>query len=138
MPADPAKMMLGDRDNAKQIELINKKYHFDQPIYKQYLYYLQDLSPISIHYENPVYPSYFNLLYINNYHLILKKPYLRTSFYQKNILVSDLIYSAFPNTIILAFSSILFALIILTLPFTLSLIHNPFLVITAKYFLSPA
>tara|TARA_B100001250_G_scaffold413919_1_gene449763 strand:+ start:2728 stop:3693 length:966 start_codon:yes stop_codon:yes gene_type:complete len=112
MPADPAKMMLGDRDNAKQIELINKKYHFDQPIYKQYLYYLQDLSPISIHYENPVYPSYFNILYINNYHLILKKPYLRTSFYQKNILVSDLIFSAFPNTIILAFSSILFALII--------------------------
>ena len=27
MPADPAKMMLGDRDNAKQLELINEKYH---------------------------------------------------------------------------------------------------------------
>jgi len=38
MPADPAKMMLGDRDNVKQLELINKKYHFNQPTYKQFLY----------------------------------------------------------------------------------------------------
>ena len=43
MPADPAKMMLGDRDNARQLDLINQKYYFDQPVYKQYLYYLQDL-----------------------------------------------------------------------------------------------
>ena len=32
-----------DRDNAKQIEMINEKYHFDKPIYKQYFYYLNDL-----------------------------------------------------------------------------------------------
>ena len=112
MPADPAKMMLGDRDNARQIDLINKKYHFDEPLYKQYAYYLQDLSPISIHYETPVYPSYIKILDLNNYILIFKKPYLRTSFYQKDILVSDLIYSAFPNTIILALLSIFLALII--------------------------
>jgi peptide/nickel transport system permease protein len=59
MPADPAKMMLGDRDNARQLELINQKYYFDQPVYKQYMYYLQDLSPVSIHFTNPIYPLYY-------------------------------------------------------------------------------
>jgi len=112
MPADPAKMMLGDRDNAQQLALINKKYYFDQPMHKQYAYYLQDLSPISFHYETPSYPDYIQILNFNNCILILKKPYLRTSFYQKNILVSDLISNAFPNTIILAICSIFFALLI--------------------------
>ena len=38
MPADPAKMMLGNRDDQKQIDLLNAKYHFDQPTYKQYFF----------------------------------------------------------------------------------------------------
>jgi len=112
MPADPAKMMLGDRDNARQLELINKKYHFDQPLLKQYVLYLRDLSPISFHSEKPIYPSYFKIMNLNKNVLILKMPYLRTSFYQKDILVSELILSAFPNTLILASLSIFFALII--------------------------
>ena len=49
MPADPAKMMLGDRDDAAQLQLINQKYHFDKPVLIQYLYYLNDLSPVSFH-----------------------------------------------------------------------------------------
>ena len=31
MPADPAKMMLGNRDNKEQIELINSKFYFVLP-----------------------------------------------------------------------------------------------------------
>ena len=74
MPADPAKMMLGDRDNAQQLALINKTYYFDQPIHKQYAYYLQDLSPISFHYEAPSYTDYIQILNFNNCILVLKKP----------------------------------------------------------------
>ena len=29
------------------LKLINAKYHFDKPLSKQFLYYLNDLSPIS-------------------------------------------------------------------------------------------
>jgi len=112
MPADPAKMMLGDRDNEKQLNLINKKYHFDKPLYKQYLYYLNDLSLVSIHKELPVDYSCISLWNNNNFCLVIKKPYLRTSFYQRNISVSSLISSSFPNTIVLALSSILFAIIL--------------------------
>ena len=39
IPADPAKIMLGQRDDIRQIEIINKKYAFDQPLTLQYLYY---------------------------------------------------------------------------------------------------
>ena len=112
MPADPAKMMLGDRDDHVQLKLINEKYHFDQPIHLQYLYYLNDLSPISIHSHLTQYPSSFVVFKKKHFFLIIKKPYLRKSFYQKNIFVSDLISVAFPNTIVLAVSSILFALFI--------------------------
>ena len=63
MPADPAKMMLGNRDDQKQIDLINAKYYFDQPIYKQYFFYLNDLSPVSIHVETPEYQKYITILY---------------------------------------------------------------------------
>ena len=112
MPADPAKMMLGDRDNAKQLKLINEKYHFNKPLYVQYLYYLNDLSPISLHSVDPDFNNYLIVCKIANYRIVLKKPYLRKSFYQKNALVSDLIYIAFPSTIILAIRSIFLALFI--------------------------
>ena len=111
MPADPAKMMLGDRDSAQQLKLINEKYHFDKPLYVQYVYYLNDLSPISFYSVDPDFDDYFILFKKDSNIFVLKLPYLRKSFYQKNTLVSDLIYTAFPNTIILALCSIFLALI---------------------------
>ena len=52
------------------------------------------------------------LLSVTYFLLITKRPYLRKSFYHKNTLVSELIYLAFPNTIILALCAIFFALLI--------------------------
>ena len=110
MPADPAKMMLGDRDDQKQIDLINAKYYFDQPLYKQYFFYLNDLSPVSIHVETPEYQKYITILSKNNLYIILKYPYLRNSFYQKDKSVSSLIIDTLPNTVVLACSAIFIAL----------------------------
>ena len=110
MPADPAKMMLGDRDNKQQLELINKKYHFDKPLYLQYAYYLNDLSPLSFYKKFPD-QSHIKILTTQNFNIVLKFPDLRTSFYQKNTSVSSLIMNAFPNTIVLATTSILIALL---------------------------
>ena len=52
LPSDPAQMMLGQIENEEQIRNINKKFGFDLSIEKQYIYYLNDLSPISIHTNN--------------------------------------------------------------------------------------
>ena len=112
MPADPAKMMLGNRDDQKQIDLLNAKYHFDQPIYKQYFFYLNDLSPVSIHLEDPKYQKYITLFSKENLVILLKYPYLRTSFYQKDQSITSLIIDALPNTFVLAFTAILIALLL--------------------------
>ena len=49
LPGDPAQMMLGQNENSEQLINLKKKYGFDQPTSTQYLYYLNDLSPISFH-----------------------------------------------------------------------------------------
>ena len=81
MPADPAKMMLGNRDNKEQIELINSKFYFDKPLHTQYLYYLNDLSPISFHKSLPDYNKYKEIFTFKSFIVIFKYPFLRTSFH---------------------------------------------------------
>ena len=41
LPGDPARMMLGQNENSDQLELVKKKYGFDQPLSKQYFLYLR-------------------------------------------------------------------------------------------------
>ena len=52
LPGDPARMMLGQNEDEEQLKIVQKKYGFDQPIFTQYLYYLNDLSPVSLHSNN--------------------------------------------------------------------------------------
>ena len=47
LPGDPAQMMLGQNEDSEQLALVKQKYGFDKPIGTQYLYYINDLSPIS-------------------------------------------------------------------------------------------
>ena len=49
LPGDPARMMLDQREDSEQLANIKRKYGFDKPILTQYVYYLNDLSPISVH-----------------------------------------------------------------------------------------
>ncbi|HEY4797958.1 MAG TPA: ABC transporter permease, partial [Bacteroidia bacterium] len=49
LPGDPARMMLGQNATKEQIDAINKDIGRDKPVYEQYLLYLNDISPVSIH-----------------------------------------------------------------------------------------
>ncbi|SNR83162.1 ABC transporter permease [Lutibacter flavus] len=120
LPGDPARMMLDQREDSEQLENIRKKYGFDQSISTQYLYYLNDLSPVSIHSKRPdnyTYLSkdkyaYTSLFSTNNKELVLKYPYLRKSFQKNDKDVSEIISETMPNTAILAVSAITIAIII--------------------------
>ena len=57
MSGDPARMMLSQREDSKQLEIIKHKYGFDKPLSEQYFLYLNDASPISFH-ENTEKESY--------------------------------------------------------------------------------
>src|SRR5664279_1150411 len=121
LPGDPARMMLGQRADIATVEAINKDLGRDKPIITQYLNFLNDLSPLSLHnrvdknsywylnkskYGNPV-----SLIKIGNGVLVLKMPYLRRS-YQSNRKVTEILAEALPNTFLLAMVSIVFAMIL--------------------------
>ena len=118
LPGDPARMMLDKREDSEQLAVIKKKYGFDRPILIQYLFYLNDLSPLSFHstdkdkftyLDNSKYSAY-KLINLESLTIVLKKPYLRTSFVKSNFKVSSIIKNTFPNTFLLAFLAIVFGL----------------------------
>jgi peptide/nickel transport system permease protein len=120
LPGDPARMMMDQNENEEQLTIIKKKYGFDKPVITQYLYYLNDLSVVSIYsnnqdnfnfLDNKKY-TYQKIISTGNYTLVFKIPYLRESYQRKGVKVSSIILNTFPNTIVLAISSILIAVII--------------------------
>ena len=119
LPGDPARMMMDQNEDAEQLKIIQKKYGFDQPILNQYLYYLNDLSILSIHSKNPEKFNFLNkkkysyktLLNFEQSSIVIKFPYLRESYQRRGVKVSTIIKDTFPNTVVLAISSILIATI---------------------------
>lgn len=120
LPGDPAKMMLGQNQSAEQVEAVKKKYGFDKPIGRQFLYYLNDLSPISFHSNNPEDYSYLStgkynaakLYTLGNTTTVVKTPYLRQSFTKQGKKVTDVIAETIPNTFVLAVSAIIIAILL--------------------------
>ena len=120
LPGDPAQMMLGQNEDSAQLAIIKQKYGFDKPIGTQFLYYLNDISPISFHSNNPKDYTYLaegkysaaQLFTIGNSTIVLKFPYLRESFTKQGKKVTQIIRETLPNTFVLAVSAITIAIII--------------------------
>ena len=118
LPGDPARMMLDQREDSEQLERIQKKYGFDKPLTTQYFYYLNDVSPLSIHsnseddftFLKKGKYSYKKLFSVGGISLVLKYPYLRESFQKNGKKVSEVILETLPNTAILALFSISIAI----------------------------
>jgi peptide/nickel transport system permease protein len=120
LPGDPARMMLDQNENSEQLAIVKKKYGFNKPISTQYLYYLNDLSPISFHSSNPEDYTFlsegkynaFQLVKLGSTYTVLKTPYLRESFQKSGKKVTDVIGNTLPNTFILAIFAIIIAIVI--------------------------
>lgn len=119
LPGDPARMMLGQRADVSSVEAINKELGLDKPLMVQYLLYLNDLSPISWHNNDPEQkawnadPEKFGSIHkligsAEGKGIYIKQPYLRRS-YQTGRTVSSMLADALPGTAILAVSSLVFA-----------------------------
>ncbi|NVO18241.1 MAG: ABC transporter permease [Bacteroidetes bacterium] len=112
LPGDPARMMLGQRADIASVDAINRDLGRNKPISVQFIGFLNDLSPLSIHNDHSQtsyfyldktkYPSNLKLLRLGNENvLVLKKPYLRRS-YQSKRPVTEILAESFPPTMILA------------------------------------
>lgn len=116
LPGDPARMMLGQRADQEAIDDIREELGLNRSLGYQYLLYLNDLSPVSIHNQSEKSPYFLNpskydafvLWEQENGLLALKKPYLRRS-YQSRKDVSEILFESLPETAILAIASILIA-----------------------------
>jgi len=119
LPGDASRMLLGQRADISSVEAIRKDLGLDKPLYMQYLNFLNDLSPVSLHNaDNPksywylnrtIYPSAHVLLHFSHDVLVVKPPYLRQS-YQSKRDVSAIIAEAFPKTFLLTTAAIVMAM----------------------------
>lgn len=112
---NPSELMAGQNSDLATQEAIEKAYHLDQPLIVQYLYYLNDLSPIGfLSRENPDLESYSYARLLSTGEegmLVIKLPYLRRSF-QSNRKVGEMIAEKIPGTLILALAAIILASLI--------------------------
>ncbi len=108
---DPSRLVMGQRADAATQENIRRDLYLDKPRWKQFLLYLDDVSPVCVYSREEIAQKKPKGLFIGGQWKIgLKWPYLRRS-YQTKKEVWDLLMEALPGTIILAIAAMLIAII---------------------------
>lgn len=109
---DPSRLVIGQRADAATQDNIRKELYLDQPRWKQFVFYLDDISPIAIHSRQEIKEKGLKGIFIGGSKTVLafKWPYLRRS-YQSKREVWDILMEALPGTIILAFAAMFIATI---------------------------
>lgn len=109
---DPARLIVGQTGDQKTMDNIRKDLYLDQPKWKQFILYVNDVSPISLHTKEDIKKKNLDGIFIGGEtKLALKIPYLRTSYQTKKNTI-DVIMEALPGTIILAVAAMLLACIL--------------------------
>ncbi|RYD90283.1 MAG: ABC transporter permease, partial [Sphingobacteriales bacterium] len=112
LPVDPARMTQGQRADVQSLEAVRKEFGLDKPVPVQFVYYLNDLSPVGVHVntaEEQQRYGYAALFPVWGHKVLaLKWPYLRRS-YQTKRDVTTILSETIPNTFILALSAMFFA-----------------------------
>jgi peptide/nickel transport system permease protein len=109
---DPARLVMGQTGDSTTIRNIRKELYLDQPKSKQFILYLNDVSPVCVHTKKEIEDKKLKGIFIGNEtKLGLKVPYLRRSYQSKRDVV-DVLMDALPGTMILAFSAMLIATVL--------------------------
>lgn len=109
---DPARMIVGQTGDKKTMDNIRKELYLDQPKWKQFVLYLNDVSPLCIHDKADIEKKQLRGLFIGgDTKFGIKVPYLRRS-YQTKKEVGQVLLEALPGTLILALAAMIFATIV--------------------------
>lgn len=109
---DPARLVLGQTGDSATIQNIRKELYLDQPKWKQFLLYVRDVSPVSVHSREEIEEKQLKGIFIGgNTKLSFKLPYLRHS-YQSKRDVLEILMEALPGTLLLAIAAMLFATVV--------------------------
>ena len=109
---DPARLMIGQTGDSATINNIRKELALDQPKWKQFVLYLNDISPVSVYSKEDITSRQLEGIFIGgDTKLVIKFPYLRRS-YQSRKEVSSILMEALPGTLVLAFSAMFIATVL--------------------------
>lgn len=106
---DPSRLVMGQRADAATQENIRKELNLDQPRWKQFLLYLNDVSPLCMHTKEAITSKNLRGVFIGgNLKAGIKVPYLRRSYQTKKNVLSILM-EALPGTLLLAVAAMIIA-----------------------------
>ncbi len=106
---DPTRLIVGQTGDKKTMDNIRKDLYLDQPKWKQFFLYLNDVSPIAYHDTADIKKKGLKGIFIGGENkLAFKIPYLRKS-YQTKKDTTTVLMEALPATLILALTAMVFA-----------------------------
>jgi peptide/nickel transport system permease protein len=109
---DPTRLMMGQSADAATRDNIRKELYLDQPMWKQFGLYLNDVSPVALHSREEIKKKKLSGWFIGGEEkLAFKVPYLRRS-YQTKKDVWEVLMEALPGTMLLALAAIIIAIAI--------------------------
>lgn len=107
---DPARLILGQTGDSATIHNIRKELYLDRPKWKQFVLYVNDISPVSIYSREEIRQKNLKGWFAgtDKFRIGIKLPYLRHS-YQSKREVLQILTEALPGTALLALAAIVFA-----------------------------
>jgi peptide/nickel transport system permease protein len=109
---DPSRLVMGQTGDSTTQANIRKELYLDQPKWKQFIFYLNDVSPVCFHSRDDIHKKNLKGIFIgNDLKFGLKIPYLRRS-YQSKREVGTILMEALPGTLLLALAAMMIAIII--------------------------
>ncbi len=109
---DPSRIIAGQSSDSTTQANIKKELYLDQPKWKQFILYLNDVSPVAFHSKSEIKDKKLKGLFFGGKHKFgFKIPYLRKS-YQSKRPVWNILMQALPGTIMLAVAAMFIAILI--------------------------
>lgn len=109
---DPSRLIMGQSGDSTTQSNIRKELYLDQPKWKQFLFYLNDVSPVAVHTKEDISSKQLKGFFIGGEKKFgIKVPYLRKS-YQTKRDVWTVLMQALPGTLMLAVAAMLIAVLI--------------------------
>ena len=106
---DPSRLIMGQSGDSTTQANIRKELYLDQPKWKQFLFYLNDVSPVSLNSKEDIQKKNLRGIFIGkDLKFTIKFPYLRKS-YQTKRDVGTVLMEALPGTLLLALAAMIIA-----------------------------
>ena len=109
---DPTRLIMGQTGDSVTQANIRKELYLDQPKWKQFFLYLNDVSPLCLHSTEEIKTKNLTGIFVGGEKKLgLKVPYLRRS-YQSKREVGSILMQALPGTLLLATAAMIIAIAI--------------------------